>query len=498
MKALFVTLLATLVSISVYAQPSEAQVKADIKKQFPNATSISVSVTGTTSKEVENGVIVMIHRRNVNIMVPTGNAKYPNTKWEYRGTAKYKQSGGAYSFVKYNPGDEVLHGMPDPDKKVILSYLNAHKSDVFRNKYSYLNEPEDFKLVEPAKFTWYSFSRVMFVASAKYEEITSNSTTEVVIEKKEINLYRDESENWIKIISARYNELDAKTVLEEKKFTQEELELKNTWGEQLDVAEAMKIWETLEPMTIPNFQDVYQATNFVNTLLLSGDEKKIQSLYFHMFPQEAFKAPEYKAFSRWGSDFYKAMMTATVDGDYLYKDQFCPVIDVKEAGQDYVDVYNKDKSSYCRFTYGMDPKGQWKLVSTIMYVIQGENGTRLKGLPCTKTAISTVERGTQTGVSKLKVKDYVLAYYETDGLWYPSFYLGYENYYYNIQYFIDNSKGKVRKAIPMDIQAGDKAFVKTQSGSLVEVTVKSIKGLDVVIDFNGQDTPYKVSGLLFK
>ncbi|MBK7291383.1 MAG: hypothetical protein IPI78_14735 [Chitinophagaceae bacterium] len=51
-----------------------------------------------------------------------------------------------------------------------------------------------------------------------------------------------------------------------------------------------------------------------------------------------------------------------------------------------------------------------------------------------------------------------MAYYESDKLWYPAFYLGYENYYYHIQYFMDNSKGKVRKIVPMEILAGDKAL----------------------------------------
>ena len=63
---------------------------------------------------------------------------------------------------------------------------------------------------------------------------------------------------------------------------------------------------------------------------------------------------------------------------------------------------------------------------------------------------------------------------------------------------MDNSKGKVRKIVPMEILAGDKAFVKLQDGSLKEVTIKSVNGTDVVIDFNGQNTNYKMSGLFFK
>lgn len=493
-----ILLILSLSSTLAFAQPSESQIKADVKKQFPSATSISVSGTGSSSKEVESGVLKTIYRRNVNVTVPTGNAKYPTTKWEYRGAVRYDVNGGSYSFVKYNPGDEILHGMPDPNKQEVLAFINANKSELFVNKNTYLGEPEDFVFAEPVSFKWLSFDRVQFDAITKFEEITSNFTTEVFSEKKRINIYGKDGSNWNKVIGEKINEIDAKKSIEKKKITAEELELKNTWGEKLDLEIAMNIWSNLDPMNIPVFQDVYQASNFVNEILLTGDERKIQSLLFNMFPQEAFKAPEYKAFSRWGSDFYHKMMNATTSGNYLFKDQFCKVLDVKQAGQDYVDFYNKDQSSYCRFTFGVDQKGQWKLIETIMNVLQDSKGAEFKAMECSKKSITAVERGTQIGVGKLKVKDYVLAYYESDRMWYPCFYLGYENSYYDVQYFIDNSKGKVRKAIPMDIQVGDKAFVKTQSGALVEVTVKSINGLDVVIDFNGQDTAYKVSGLLFK
>lgn len=291
-----ILLILSLSSTLAFAQPSESQIKADVKKQFPSATSISVSGTGSSSKEVESGVLKTIYRRNVNVTVPTGNAKYPTTKWEYRGAVRYDVNGGSYSFVKYNPGDEILHGMPDPNKQEVLAFINANKSELFVNKNTYLGEPEDFVFAEPVSFKWLSFDRVQFDAITKFEEITSNFTTEVFSEKKRINIYGKDGSNWNKVIGEKINEIDAKKSIEKKKITAEELELKNTWGEKLDLEIAMNIWSNLDPMNIPVFQDVYQASNFVNEILLTGDERKIQSLLFNMFPQEAFSFQNIKLF----------------------------------------------------------------------------------------------------------------------------------------------------------------------------------------------------------
>lgn len=486
-----------LISGFAFAQPSVTQIKADVKKQFPKATLIDVSAAGKTTKELESSVWQTIHRQNVNVTVPANNAKFPNAKWIFRGAVKYQKAGSGFSFVKFNPGDELLEGMPAPNKEGILTFLNANKSEIFTNKYSYLSEPQGFELVPTGKLVWLDFDRIQLEVTTTYEKITSTISTEKIKAKLKIIVYGKDGGSWTKAQTTGGKELDSEVLLEKKKYSVEELEKINTWGDQVDLKEAMVAWARIKPLTVPAFKTVFEAASFVNDILIEGDDMKVRSLMYYMSPSDAFKAPERKVFTRYGKERYEKIMTAAVNGDYLYKEQYCSLIDVKESTQSSVDVYNKDRSSYCRFEFGLE-NNAWKLTGATMYVLQGEVGTKLKSLPCTKTSLGTVERGTQQELSKLKVKDHVLAYYESDKLWYPAFYLGYENYYYNIQYFMDNSKGKVRKIVPMEILAGDKAFVKLQDGSLKEVTIKSVNGTDVVIDFNGQNTNYKMSGLFFK
>ena len=483
-------------SAFAFAQPTVTQIKADVKAQFPKAIDIDVSAFGKTTKEVESNVWQTIHRQNVNVTVPANNAKFYNAKWVFRGAVKYQKLGSGFSFVKFNPGDERLLGMPEPNKADIITFLNNNKNQLFRGTYDYINEPQDLVLDPSVKIEWLSFDKIKVGVSTAYEIITSNFSTEKVKENMPVYLFGKDGGSWTKVETLGMGS-GSKTVLEQKKYKQEDLENINTWGEQLDLKEAMIAWARIKPLNVPVFKTVFEAASFVNDILIQGDDMRVKSLMYYMSPTDAFKAPEHKVFTRYGKERYEKIMNAAVNGDYLYKEQFCPLIDVKESTQSSVDVYNKDRSSYCRFEFGLENK-VWKLTNASMNVLQGEVATKLKALPCTKTSLSAVERGQQQELSKLKIKDYVLAYYEADKLWYPAFYLGYENYYYNIQYFMDNSKGKVRKIVPMNIQAGDKAFVKLQSGSLKEVTIKSVNGTDAIIDFNGQNTNYKMSGIFFQ
>lgn len=483
-----------------FAQPSEAQIKADLKKDFPTAVNIEPSASGSTSKEYIDGVYKNMYRRNVNVTVPSSNKKYPNAKVVYRGAVLYNQSGSSYSYVKFNPGDERIIGMPDPNKAELIKYLDSKMSEIFASyKYTLIDKPASFQFTEDSKFEWLSFTQVIFTVYTTYSTLPDGKNkSETIKHFQRIRLYSDENGEWIKVISDAPSDRVEREIVSTKQYTDTEKSQLLSWGEKVDRIEAEKIWASLPKMEIPTFKDVYEAAEFVNAVFLEGDALKTRALLYYMMPQSGFRAPDYRALSRWGYDFTEKVIPLIAGNEFLYRDQYCATLDVKNVQDGDIDLFNKEQSTYTRFSFGIE-NGAWKIFDITSYILTDpEIANRLKSTTCSKTSLSVVERGTRAGASNFNVKDYVLAYYESDGLWYPAFYLGYENYYYSIQYFMDNSKGKVRKAIPLDLQPGDIAYVKTQSGALVEVVVKSVSGTDVVIVFNGQDTPYKMSGLLFK
>lgn len=499
MKLISLLLFLTL-SVFSFAQPNAAQIKVDIKKDFPTATVIDPSATGSTTKEYVNGGYQNVYRCNVNVTVPSSNPKYPNVKIVYRGAVLYRQSGSGYSYAQFSPGDERLIGMPDPNKAEVIAFLDAKMSEIFvASKYDFIDKPASFQLAPEIKFEWLSFTHFSFIAFTTYSTMPDGKNiSENIKHFRRISIYADEQGNWEKAIASAPGDRVEREILSKKEYSSTEKSQLLSWGEKVDRIEAEAIWASLPKMEIPNFKDVYEAAEFVNGIFLEGDEAKTRALLYYMMPQSGFRAPDFRALSRWGNDFTQKIIPLVALNEFRYGDQYCPTVDVKNVQDGNIDIYNKDKSTYTRFSFGLE-NGTWKIFDITSYVLTDpEIANRLKATECSKTSLSVLERGTREGNANLKVKDYVLAYYESDGLWYPAFYLGYENYYYSIQYFMDNSKGKVRKAVPLNLQAGDIAYVKTQSGTLVEVVVKSVNGTDVVIVFNGQDTPYKMSGLLFK
>ena len=101
------------------------------------------------------------------------------------------------------------------------------------------------------------------------------------------------------------NQLEAKGYDCQNDYFVEELEKINTWGDQVDLKEAMVAWARIKPLTVPAFKTVFEAASFVNDILIEGDDMKVRSLMYYMSPSDAFKAPERKVFTRYGKKRFR-------------------------------------------------------------------------------------------------------------------------------------------------------------------------------------------------
>lgn len=482
-----------------FSQPSEATIKADLKKEFPNATSIVMTSAGSSKKEYENNAYQTVYRRDVMITSPVSDKRYPNVKVVSYGGVRYNLVNGKYVYAKYLVGDSELIGMPDPDEKELLGLVALNMSEIFRlgTRNEIIGVPSEFKIAKNNKYVWHTINSVSFKATTSYERLYNNiGDAETVEQVYTIRMYREENDNWNKFNGSA--DADGKTVVSTKKYTQSELANLKSYEMILATAEAEKKWASMKPIRFPEMKDIHDVKDFIHSYFYTGNETEIENLLYQMMASFYFVKPDFKVLTSDGKALIDKTLQATSSGEFLYKNQFCEHPEVKEVGNGYIDYWNKDKSAYTRLDIGTE-NNQWKIGGITIYINSILDKAKvIEATPCGSGVLSAVARGEREGVSKLKINDIVLAYYETDGFWYPSFYLGYSNYYYDVQYFMDNAKGKVRTAVPYTPTVGDKAYVKTQSGNLVEVTILSIKKYDVEIDFNGTKTPYKLSGLMFK
>lgn len=500
MKSTILSTLMVLLASTLMAQPSDATIKSDLKKDFPKATEIILLGSGNVAKEYENNSYQTVYRRDVTITVPADNPKYPGVKWLFYGGVRYNSTGSNFVYGRYNPGNEELIGMPDPDKVEILTFVKNNLNEIFRLaiRNEIIGTPSDFEITADNKFIWHNFNSFSFKAHTTYERFINDiGDAEKVSQVYELRMYReDENKSWDRLNASEVG--DTKKVLSTRKYTQIERETMKSFELIQLTAAAEKKWANMKPITFPEMKDIYDVKDFIHAYFLTADKEEIESLLYQMLASGYFVKPDFKVLTSEGGALISKTLQATVTGEFLYKNQFCTNPELKEAGNGFIDYWNKDKSAYTRLEIGKE-NNTWKITGVTIYVNSILDKAKIiEATPCGSGVLSAVSRGERQGVSGLKVKDVVLAYYDSDGLWYPAFYLGYSSSYYDIQYFMGNSKSKVRTVVPYTPTVGDIAYVKTQSGQLVEVTILSINQYDVEIDFNGTKTAYKLSGLYFK
>ncbi|UPQ79202.1 hypothetical protein M0M57_16495 [Flavobacterium azooxidireducens] len=501
MKKSFLVILVIILGQALIAQPTDAKVKADLKAKFPSATNIILRSNGTTGKEWENNEYISVYRRDVSIELPSTNKNYPKVKVMLYGGVRYNVNGTNHTFSKYNPGSEEIIGMPKPNKEELLKFLDDQVLEIFRlaERNEIIGLPSAFEINENTKYSWPSFDRLEFDTWVTYEKLINDiGDAKTIKEAIKIRMYRDENGSWNRIDKGTASIENNKIILSEKKYSAVERAKLKTFEMLLQSKLAEKKINAMQPIDLPAMKDNYEVMNFVHSQFLSADKAKIESMLYQLLASFYFSKTDKNVPTRDGQELIDKILKNTVSGDFIYKNQYCEKPEIKENGNGSIDYWNKDKTAYTRLELGTE-NNNWKLGGITIYIISTlEKAQKTEATACGNGNLTTVQRGEKNANQKITKNDWVLAYYDSDGYWYPSFYLGYANNYYDIQYFQGNAKSKVRKVIPFMPEVGDKAFVKLQNGQITEVIIKSIKGTDIVIDFNGTDTNYKLSGVMFR
>jgi hypothetical protein len=415
---------------------------------------------------------------------------------------KYYVNGSTFTYARFNPSTEELIGMPDPDRNEVIKFVNDNVHEIFRSgqRNQIIGMPGKFELKSDEKFVWKSFDRVEFNVWCTYERFINDiGDAEKITEAFLVRMYRDDNGPWNRLNAGNPTVENGKQVLSTKKYSAAERANIQSFEMLIQTELAEKVWANLAPISIPNFNDIYGVMEFVHGVFMEGDARKTEALLYNMLASFHFVGPDFKVLSRDGAELIPSVMSKVATGEFLYKNQYCPMAEVKEVGNGYIDYWNKDKSAYTRLSVGQED-GKWKLGGITIYMITDLNKARtVEAAACSKTKLSAVERGERKGAASLKAKETVLAFYESDGFWYPATYLSYSNYYFQVQYLIDNSKSSVRKAIPFSVEEGDVAYVKLNDGSIAEIVIHKVVNKDVVeVDFSGQKVQLKVAGLMFK
>lgn len=193
-------------SLTSFAQPSDAQIRADLKKKFPTISSVELTPgAGTIKKEFENNTWVTVYRRDVTMISKATDPKLSNVTVKDNGAVRYNLENGKYVFKKYLVGNSTATGIPEPDEKEILALVQSDVEEVFRSGVNeIIGTPTPFKIAENNKFTWHNANSVSFKVVTDLERFyNSIGDAETVMLVYQIRLYREEGGAWDRFIATK-------------------------------------------------------------------------------------------------------------------------------------------------------------------------------------------------------------------------------------------------------------------------------------------------------
>lgn len=199
-----------LFSTSVFAQPSETQIKKDVG----NAGVLSFRFTKPTgTKQWNEDTKNWEYVRGVEVV---RNSDFVGIKLIVAGDAVYQYTGnGGYSYWKFRTLSNKYEGIPNPSEAEIMALINANPTQFFGGRYyrmvDLLEQPH---ISESPNWLWHKPTSVEFKMKAKYETMLSNTETEVIEQTFNVRLYRDD----IKGAWLRYASIPSSLASEKKSF----------------------------------------------------------------------------------------------------------------------------------------------------------------------------------------------------------------------------------------------------------------------------------------
>lgn len=271
------------VSISAFAQPSEAE----IKKQISNDGTKQIKFTKTTgtrqwNSETGNWEYV----RGVEVI---RNSGYPGIDLVVTGDVVYQYTGvGKYSYWKFRTLDNHYLGIPNPTQQEIIDFVSKDWAKFYGFYYSVITKlHKEPVLASDPGWIWHSPTSVEFRMSLQYDHIIRGKGIETQDAVWKVRLYRDDPKApWKNFMALRSEEASDIKVLGMKECTQAQLSSfeKQTLQFTLSEANAKKEAAALAQYNIPDFKKADELVNYLHDVLRNGTPEKFRAAclkYFH-------------------------------------------------------------------------------------------------------------------------------------------------------------------------------------------------------------------------
>lgn len=169
------------------AQPSNATIVTNVKSELgQNCTQVTITGTGKTVKEYEDGAWINYFRIPVNAILKTDMQGVTRLM---KGAAVYTVNGSAYQFKKYNTASGEYIGLKTPNEAEIKKQIYALPDLALGGRANNITEVESIS-INTKDATWHTLLSVSVKADYVYWYKKSNTVLEQISEPFELRLYR--------------------------------------------------------------------------------------------------------------------------------------------------------------------------------------------------------------------------------------------------------------------------------------------------------------------
>jgi len=348
------------------AQPSNATIVVNVKSELgQNCTQVTITGTGKTVKEYEDGVWVNYFRIPVNAILKTDMQGVTRLM---KGAAVYTVNGSAYQFKKYNTASGEYIGLKTPNEAEIKKQIYALPDLALGGRVNNITDVESIS-INTKDATWHTLLSVSVKADYVYWYKKSNTVLEQVSEPFELRLYRkDVNSSWYQatcINPNAANDSRKKQVLSTKPYVNQKTILEKNSLQQTD-----RNFQQLPDVDLPAFNNVQDVAVWLNNLLVEGNAGKSEKMFLLLIhPSQKNGAGFLNAYA---ADLLTKMKMAVQNDFSTYNKQYCPTIDVKEKTVQTIEWWNKDKTKSSRLSVQQD-KGKWFIADLSINIWQNFN-----------------------------------------------------------------------------------------------------------------------------
>ena len=479
MKRLVLSTMFIVLVLQVFAQPSDASIKAKIKSKYSNYNNIILGKT-YREKKVEGIEVIYYYYRHYTASYSVPHPKYKGLKGSAKGSVTYIREGSKYYYQSMRTTPLVI-GMPNPDKTKVENFINANFGKYFYITDNFVGNTPKITIVPNAKYIWSTPDNLTFDTKVTTTEKVGDNAIRKTEYIYTTTITRENyQKNWsfIQPLEISSKEISRKT------YSDEEMKSFRTMQETAIEDNAKAELASLPTVESPPvFKSEKQLFYYIHNKFMNSKPDVAKAHLYKVLSRKSFD----KNYENVLLDREKEWVDKLTNNISAYKKTFCQYPLIKE--EQYGMLYFYDKQKYRSVRYrGEEIDGTWRIRVIDYYPASKEELAELASMSgncgskpnlAVKEKVSynigdivDVKYSNATLAAEIKKRDT-----NFDNRYYITFLESGKSQWMNDEQFSPSSQ---KKAV---LKVGDHVNVKTGSGTY-KGTIKEINGNKALIKWD--------------